>query len=114
MTVSDVEQATAFYRNQLGLKYLFSAPPALSFFDCDGLRLMLNAPEGDSPASENSVLYFRVPDIHQAHEVLQEPGVIFDDSPHLIARMSDHELWMAFFRDPDKNLLGIMAELPLS
>ena len=31
-----------------------------------------------------------------------------------IAKMPDHELWMGFLRDPDENLIGIMAELPLS
>jgi methylmalonyl-CoA/ethylmalonyl-CoA epimerase len=65
-------------------------------------------PEFDHPAS---ILYFKVPDIKQAHANLSERGVKFEDTPHLIARMPDHELWMAFFRDSENNLLSLMSEV---
>ena len=110
-TVSDVERSVAFFRDTLGLRFLFQAPPALAFFDCGGLRLMLTQPQRAGDAVANSVLYFRVEDIHRAHEELKGRGVAFDDQPHLIARMPDHELWMCVFRDPDGNLLGLMAEV---
>lgn len=110
-TVSDVERSVAFFRDHLGLRFLFQAPPALAFFDCGGLRLMLTRPEDASTPVANSVLYFRVADIRRAHEELAARGVPFVDEPHLITRMPDHELWMCFFRDPDGSLLGLMAEV---
>jgi len=111
VVVKDVERATAFYRDVLGMRFLF-AYPGLAFFDCDGVRLMLSTaekPEFDHPSS---ILYFHVPDIHQAYAALRERKVTFDDAPHLIAHLSDHDLWMTFFRDLDDNVFGLMAELP--
>ena len=108
--VRDVERATAFYRDVLGLRFLFSAPPGLAFFDCGGVRLMLGTPEGESGGT--STLYYVVPDFRAAHETLRARGAAFVDEPHLVARMPDHDLWMCFFRDPDNHLWGLMAELP--
>jgi methylmalonyl-CoA/ethylmalonyl-CoA epimerase len=110
ITVRDLKQATAFYRDTLGIKLLFEVPN-ISFFDCGGVRLMLGPaekPEFDHPAS---ILYFRVPDIQAACETLAARGVCFEDKPHLVARMPDHELWMAFFRDMDSNLLALLSEV---
>ncbi len=110
ITVRDLQQATAFYRDTLGIKLLFEVPN-MSFFDCGGVRLMLSRaekPEFDHPAS---ILYFRVPDIQAAHQALGGRGVRFEDLPHLVARMPDHELWMAFFRDMDDNLFALMSEV---
>ncbi len=111
VTVRDVERSVAFYRDTLGLRFLFQAPPALAFFACGSVRLMLTAPEKPEDAVANSPLYFNVADIQQSHETLRSRGVKFVDEPHLVARMPDHELWMCFFRDPDENLLGLMAEV---
>jgi methylmalonyl-CoA/ethylmalonyl-CoA epimerase len=111
ISVQDVEKAVAFYRDVLGLKLLFQAPPGLAFFDCGGVRLMLarpEKPEFDHPAS---TLYFKVADIQQATATLESRGVRFEEEPHLIAKMPDHELWMAFFRDGERNLLGLMSEV---
>jgi len=111
ISVKDVDTAVAFYRDVLGLKLLFQAPPGLAFFDCGGVRLMLarpEKPEFDHPAS---TLYFKVADIQQATATLKSRGVRFEEDPHLIAKMPDHELWMAFFRDAEKNLLGLMSEI---
>ena len=65
----------------------------------------------EKPAeSYSSVLYFKVPDINAAYSALRSRDVPFEGEPHLIAKMPDHELWMAFFRDPDRNLLALMCE----
>ncbi len=108
--VGDIERAVAFYRDVLGMRFLFQAPPGLGFFDCAGVRLMLDAPAKDR-AGQASVLYYKVPDIHAAFETLSARGVAFEAKPHLIAKLPDHDLWMAFFRDPDRNLLALMCEV---
>ena|SRR6185436_8314553 len=110
ITVTDVPRAIAFYRDKLGLKFLFEAPN-LGFFDCGGIRLMLTLPEGTS-GTHASILYYKVPDIQQAHEALSGRGVVFEGAPHLIAKMPGHDLWMAFFRDVDSNILALMSEIP--
>ncbi|GLC24432.1 glyoxalase [Roseisolibacter agri] len=114
MTVRDLRGAVTFYRDVLGLPLLFEAPPRLAFFDCAGQRLMLGEPEDGEAPRGNSVLYFSVPDVHAAHATLTARGVTFVDAPHLIARLADREIWMAFLRDPEENLLAIMAEVPLT
>lgn len=112
MTVRDVPRAVAFYRDALGLRHLFDAGPTMSFFDCDGIRLMLTLPErGEAPA--NSIIYFRVDDLHATFRLLAGRGVAFDRAPHLVARTPAHALWMAFLRDSEGNLLAITAEQPL-
>jgi methylmalonyl-CoA/ethylmalonyl-CoA epimerase len=111
VNAKDVERAASFYQDMLGLKLLFKAPPGLAFFDCGGVRLMLDRaekPEFDHPSS---VLYFVVPDIHAAYGKMKESGVHFEDEPHMIARMPTHDLWMTFFRDSEGNLLALMSEV---
>ncbi len=108
--VHDVDRAVAFYRDALGLEFLFDTGP-LAFLMCGDVRLMLTTPERDEFDHPSSTLYFRVDDIHAAREQLAARGVPFEDGPHLIAKMPDHELWMTFFRDPDRNLHGLMAEI---
>ena len=109
--VSDIERAVAFYRDILGMRFLFQAPPGLGFFDCAGIRLMLDAPAKAQSANYSSVIYYRVADLDTAFEALTARGVVFEAKPHLIATLPDHELWMAFFRDPDENLLALMSEV---
>jgi methylmalonyl-CoA/ethylmalonyl-CoA epimerase len=107
----DVERAAAFYQDVLGLKLLFKAPPGLAFFDCGGVRLMLDRaekPEFDHPSS---VLYFAVPDIQGAYAKLKGSGVHFEDEPHRVARMPTHDLLMTFFHDSEGNLLALMCEV---
>ena len=111
VNAKDLERATAFYQDTLGLKLLFKAPPGLAFFDCGGVRLMLSRaekPEFDHPSS---VLYFAVTDIHAAYGKLKASEVRFEDEPHMIARMPSHDLWMTFFRDSEGNLLALMSEV---
>jgi methylmalonyl-CoA/ethylmalonyl-CoA epimerase len=107
----DVDRAAAFYQDALGLKLLFKAPPGLAFFDCGGVRLMLTRPEKPEFDHPGSILYFAVPDIQSAHASMKEKGVQFQDEPHLVARMPDHDLWMVFFRDSEGNLMGLMSEV---
>jgi len=109
--VEDIERAVAFYRDTLGMRFLFQAPPGLAFFDCAGVRLMLDVPLKKEGASCNSVIYYKVADIAAAFAALSGRGVQFDGAPHLIAKMPDHELWMAFFKDPDGNQLALMSEV---
>jgi methylmalonyl-CoA/ethylmalonyl-CoA epimerase len=110
--VRQVERAVQFYRDRLGMRFLFQAPPGLAFFDAGGVRLMLSRPEGD--AGGTSVLYFKVDDIHRAVETLRGRGVRFTDEPHLIAKMDTHDLWMAFFKDSEDNTMALMSEVARS
>lgn len=113
MSVTDVDRAVAFYRDVLGITFLFRVQgQPMAFFDCDGVRLYLGVPEADEFRSRG-VLYFTVEDIAEAHRVLAESGVEFRDEPHLVHRAEGSELWMAFFTDPDGNNLALMAELPM-
>ena len=107
----DVERAADFYEKVLGLKLLFKAPPGLAFFECSGVRLMLDRPEKPEFIHASSILYFSVPDIQAAHSSLKDKGVHFEDEPHMIARMPDHDLWMTFFRDTENNVLALMSEV---
>jgi len=110
MTITDLDRAVGFYRDTLGLKHLFSAPPAMAFFMAGNVRLMLSLPERPDGERFSAVLYFKVADIQAAREGLAARGVAFEREPHCVAKMPDHELWMAFFRDPDRNLLALMCE----
>jgi methylmalonyl-CoA/ethylmalonyl-CoA epimerase len=107
----DVERAAGFYESVLGLKLLFKAPPGLAFFDCGGVRLMIDRPAKPEFDHPGSILYLAVPDIRAAYAGLKEKGVRFEDEPHMIARMPDHDLWMTFFRDSEENLLALMSEV---
>jgi methylmalonyl-CoA/ethylmalonyl-CoA epimerase len=95
------------------MKFLFQAvPPGLAFFDCGGIRIMIDAvKEKDSKERLSSLLYYKVPVIHGTYNALVSRGVNFISPPHLIAKMPDHELWMAFFRDTENNVVGLMAEV---
>ena len=109
ITVKDVDRAVAFYQDVLGLRLLFRAPPGLAFFDCGGVRLMLSAPEGETPGG-TSIIYYVVPDVQGAWETLRARGADLAHDPRMIARMPDHELWMAFVRDTEGNAIGLMEE----
>ena len=113
IVVRDVPRAVAYYRDVLGLTFLFSAGPALAFFDCGGVRLMLgpaSEPRFDHPAS---ILYYRVADIHAAFATLKGRGALVEREPQLTANMGTYELWIGFLRDPDENILALMSEVPL-
>lgn len=109
ISVRDLSKAVVFYRDILGLTFLFEIPGA-AFFACGGVRLFLTSPEGNEFDHPASTLYYQVADIHASYEILKSHDVNFIDEPHLIARMPDHDLWMVFFRDPDNNILALMCE----
>ena len=111
VTVADVAASTAFYRDVLGLRFLFSAGPNLAFLETGGVRLMLTVPQGHGEAGKNSVLYFRTGDLAATFDAVVSRGARPERPPALTARMPDHELWMAFVRDPDGNLVGLMSEV---
>ena len=107
----DLSRATAFYRDTLGLPFLFEAPN-LAFFQCGGVRLMLGGAETAEFDHAASVLYFDVDDILAAHHALKGRGVRFRDEPHAVHKAGDKALWMAFFDDTEGNLFAIMAWRP--
>jgi predicted enzyme related to lactoylglutathione lyase len=110
VTVSDVDAALTFYRDALGLTFLFSAGPNLAFLDAGGVRLMLTTPQGAGSVGHNSVVYFNVSDIQACHQRIVERGATSERVPQLAATLPDHELWTGFLRDPDGNLVGLMEE----
>ena len=107
--VADLDRAIAFYRDMLGLRFLFRAPPGLAFFDCGGVRLMLDVPLG---AGKSSILYFKTVDIMTVFGALAAKGAEVVQKPHKIAPMPDHDLWMGFFKDSEGNTLALMEERP--
>jgi len=111
LAVGDVDRAEAFYRDVLKLRKLYRFGD-LTFFDCAGVRLMLEKAEAPENIPKSSVIYFRCADIALAVRELEKRGVVFQSKPHLIAKMDDHDLWMAFFADPDGHTLALMQEAP--
>jgi methylmalonyl-CoA/ethylmalonyl-CoA epimerase len=108
----DLERAVAFYRDTLGMQFLFQVPPGLAFFNCGGIRLMIDGiKEREIKESFSPIIYYKVADIQASYEELSGRGVLFHSKPHLIAKMPDHELWMAFLHDTEKNLIGLMSEV---
>ena len=106
----NIPAATAFYRDVLGLKHLFSVGDRMAFFDCAGVRLMISLPSSPELDHPSSILYFQVADITAAFALLQQHGVKIEQAPALAAKMPDHELWLCAFRDPDGNILELMCE----
>ena len=109
--VEDLERAIAYYRDTLGLRYLFSAPPQMSFFQAGAVRLLVGVPEPGQPRQRGSAVYFKVADIHAVHATLKQRGVMFAAEPKLIHKTPTSELWLAEFRDPDGNQLALMSEI---
>ena len=109
MTVTDLDRSIAFYRDVLGLTFLFRAPN-LAFFDCAGIRLMLGLPEANGEVF-HPILYFRVDDIQSAASELERRGVTFESKPTLVAKLEKHDFWLAAFRDPDRNVIELMSEV---
>ena len=110
ITVSDVRSALTFYRDVLGLTYLFSPGPNLAFLAAGSIRIMLSTPQGAGTVGKNSILYFKVVNIDAMYKLLLDRGATDERGPQLAAKMPDHELWLAFLRDPDGNLVGLMEE----
>jgi len=107
----DIERAVEFYRDKLGIKHLFSVPPNLAFFDCEGIRLMLSLPAKPEFDHASSIIYFKVDDILVAYSTLSERGVQFEEKPVFVADMVTYDLWLASFRDSENNLLALMGHV---
>lgn len=110
ITVRDVNEALGFYRDILGLDFLFSPSSDLAFLTAGGVRVMLSRPQGSGEAGANSILYFRVADIEEKQAGIVANGATEERPPQMAAKMPDHELWIGFVRDPDGNLVGLMEE----
>lgn len=111
INVRDVKRAIAFYRDVLGMEFLFEVPQ-MGFFNCDGIRLMLAEAESQQPHHPASIIYYGVSNIQEVYTSLTQAGVTFTSAPRRIATVDDHDLWMAFFKDMDDNVLGLMSEVP--
>jgi methylmalonyl-CoA/ethylmalonyl-CoA epimerase len=111
----DLDRAIRFYRDTLGMPFLFQAPPQMAFFQCGGTSVMLGVvPDQPELDHASSVIYYLVPDIAVAHTTLQGRGVEFITTPHLVHRAADHDLWLAEFRDSEGNILALMSRKPRS
>ncbi len=110
ISVRDLARSKDFYQKTLGMKFLFDAG-AMCFFQCGDIRFTIGVSE-EPFSCGGTILYFKVEDIHQAHAFLKEQGVVFHQAPHLVAKMPDHDLWIAFLKDPDDNVIGMMSEIP--
>jgi methylmalonyl-CoA/ethylmalonyl-CoA epimerase len=114
VNVKDLDRAIAFYRDVLGMTFLFTAPPGMAFFDCGGIRIMLGVadrPELNHPAS---IIYYKVDDIEKVAEIFKARGVEFILEPRLVAPMPTYDLWLADFKDSEGNILALMSEVPKS
>ena len=114
ITVSDVNVALTYYRDVLGLKFLFSAGPNLAFLTDGSIRLMLSTPQGSGSVGGNSILYFKVTNIEATYTTMLERGSAFERPPQFATKMPNHDLWIGFLRDPDGNLIGLMEEKHLT
>lgn len=112
VNVQDLDRAIAFYRDTLGMKFLFQAPPKMAFFDCGSVRLMLGVADRPELNHAASVIYYKVTDIQETHQTLKANGVKFIIEPHLVAKMPAYDLWLADFYDSENNILALMCEVP--
>ena len=113
LVMHDVAAAVPFYRDGLGLPLSFEVS-GMAFFDAAGVRLMLSKPSAPEYDHPNSILYFDVPDISEAHAALSGRGVPFDDAPHLVGKTGTHEVWMTTCRDPERNIIALSEMRPFA
>jgi len=111
LTVADLARSKEFYGDVLGMKFLFDAG-SMAFYQCGTVRLMIGLAEsGKETPVGGTILYFKVTGIEGVCAEVAGKGVELMQGAHLVARMADHELWMAFFKDPDGNVVGLMEEV---
>lgn len=110
--VEELDRSVVFYRDTLGIPFLFTAPPQMSFFQCGNVRLLVGVPEPAQPRGRGSMMYFKVADIHGVFAELKKRGVPFGAEPHIVHRATDYDLWLVEFKDPDGNPLALMSETP--
>ena len=112
--IEDFDRGTAFYRDPLGLPFLFAAPPQMAFFMCGSVRLLVGVTPPGQKAQRGSAIYFQVRDIKSVHASLNAKGVRFLAEPHIVNRTPKSELWLAEFNDPDGNQLALMSDVPVA
>lgn len=112
--VTDLQRAVPYYRDVLGLPFLFEAPPQMAFFRCGAIRVLVGVPSTPAHAARGGTVYFRVSDIRGVHATLTSRGVSFQVAPHLVHRTPQVELWLSEFTDPDGNQLALMSEVPIA
>lgn len=112
VNVKDLDRAIVFYRDVLGMSFLFQAPPNMAFLDCGGIRIMLGIADNPLVDHPASVIYYKVEDIEKVYEVFSARGVEFLVKPHLVAPMPTYDLWLADFKDSEGNILALMSEVP--
>jgi predicted enzyme related to lactoylglutathione lyase len=110
LPVDNLDRAMTFYRDTLGLRFLFAAPPQMTFFQCGNVRLLVGILPAGQKAQRGSAIYFQVADIHAVFKTLKDRGVEFIAEPHIINRTAESELWLAEFSDPDGNQLALMSD----
>jgi len=110
VTVENVKESLHFYKDVLGLDFLFSPSENLAFLQCGPTRIMLSTPQGAGEVGKNSIPYFKVSGIETFYNNAITQGAVKEREPQLAAQMPDHELWIGFLKDPDGNLVGIMEE----
>jgi methylmalonyl-CoA/ethylmalonyl-CoA epimerase len=114
LNVRDLERAVAFYRDVLGLTFLFSAPPSLAFLQCGPTRVMLNGDPQAAPPAGGPILYYAVADMTAACAAITAKGAPIKEAPKAIARVGGREVWLGFTEDPDGHPVGLMCEVPLA
>ncbi|MGW5241223.1 VOC family protein [Monashia sp. NPDC004114] len=110
----DLGRASAFYADLLGAAPLATFdPPGLVFFDLDGVRLLLDI------GAPSALIYLRVDDIDATLGRLRDAGVHVESEPHVIFGHEDDTLgpagtdeWMAFVKDSEGNLVGLVEHRP--
>jgi len=113
LPVREITEATRFYRDTLGMRHLFDAPPALSFFDCGGVQLMLAGPaaQGKDGEQQHAVLFYDVSNIKSVHGKIKSAGAKSLEEPHVIARMNGREIWISSFSDGQGNVVSLMSDV---
>ena len=113
LPVREITAATRFYRDTLGMRHLFDAPPALSFFDCGGVQLMLAGPDaqGKDGEQQHAVLFYDVSNIKSVHGKIKSAGAKSLEEPHVIARMNGREIWISSFSDGQGNVVSLMSDV---
>jgi predicted enzyme related to lactoylglutathione lyase len=112
--IEEFERGVSFYRDILGLPFLFAAPPQMAFFQCGAVRLLVGVTPAGQKAQRGSAIYFAVKDIQAVYAYLSAQGVEFKGAPHVVNRSAKSEAWLAEFVDPDGNQLALMSEVVLS
>lgn len=110
--VKDLQRAIDFYKEKLGLSFLFNTD-TMAFFDCDHLRIMLTLPEKEAFDHPSSVVYFQVCDIKSVYQQLKEKQVAFIDEPHMVSKIEQTETWMVFFKDTENNTHALISEVKI-